>query len=532
MRIRTKIFSSHMVLAATVAIFAIVIIVTLRIADQHRRQLADSYEQVRNIYLIANEAHHFVEQIAELVIIGSQGADLNNSRKKLMARLARQRRLVSSEVEWLTDPEERAAELREIDLVDDIERVVRELGGVYQKLEDLLAAGRRSLASSIYNDKVEHDLDEALDALISYALLRESNEMRESFAASKRLLHRSLWLAAGVLVLVGALGIGNIIMLNRTVLRPVTALADAADAVGRGELSHIVPIAGTDELGNLTKRFNRMIGQIKAQRDALRRTNENLEQQVAERTREVVARSEELESVNARLREVDASRARFFADISHELRTPLTVLRGQAEVALRHRDPDPVRMRKTLEAIVRKAGQMGRLVEDMLFLARSEAGAITVESRPTVLQEAIGDALIDSQTLARQKGVIIAPYQPFDPVIVRGDGERLRQAVLILLDNAIKVAPEKTSIAIELATTEGYATIKVRDAGPGFSRDEAERAFTRFSQSEAGKARADGRGVGLGLAIARWIVEQHGGHITIEDTPEPGATVAIELPLA
>lgn len=531
MRIRTKIFLSHVALVTTTAMFSIVLILTLRAAGQSRREIADSYEQARNIYLIANEANHFVEQIAELIIIGPQDAEFDKSHATLMNRLARQRRLISAAANGVTDPEERADELREIDRIDRIERVVSELVGVYQELGDELVAGRRTAASSLYDAKVENRLDNQLEALTASALTREGRQVDQNLAASEHLSDRSLWLAVGMAMVVGALGAGNILILHRTVLRPVTALARAADAVGRGELSHIVVAGGADELGNLAQRFNRMIGQIKVQRDALQRTNEHLEQQVAARTREVVARSEELETLNARLREVDASRAQFFADISHELRTPLTVVRGQAEVALRRRDPDPAQNRNTLETIARKASQMGRLIEDMLFLARSEAGAIAIERQPTILQETISDALIDSQTLVRDKGIILAPHQPFEPVVVCGDDRRLRQAILIILDNAIKFAPEKTTVAIELAAGQGRATIRVRDGGPGFSGETANRAFTRFSSSENGRAQT-GRGAGLGLAIAQWIVERHAGDITIESAAGAGATVTIELPLA
>ncbi|HLQ86332.1 MAG TPA: HAMP domain-containing sensor histidine kinase, partial [Salinisphaeraceae bacterium] len=522
MRIRTKIFSSHMALAVTVALFSIVIIATLRVADQHRRHLADSYAQVHNIYLIASEAHHLVEQIAELISIGPQDADIRNSRQILLERLAAQRRLIAEEVETLTSAAQRTAELREIDRIDRIESVIHQLFTAYQRLSEEVAAGRHVVASAIYDSEVENDLDEALDGLLSATIRRESNEMQASFAASKRLLQWSLWLAFGMVVIVVALGIGNMLLLNRTVLRPVTALARAAEAVRRGELSHHVAVAGTDELGNLAQRFNRMTEQIKAQRDALRRTNENLEQQVAERTREVVARSRELGTANARLREVDASRAQFFADISHELRSPLTVLRGQAEVALRRSGTDPVRLRRVLETVVREASQMGRLVQDMLFLARSEAGTITVDKCPTVLQEVIADTLIDSPPMTHDKGIVLAPHQPFEPVIVSGDGDRLRQLMLILLDNAISFAPAESRVAIDLTTTETRASIKVRDSGPGFSRAAAEHAFTRFSQGSASRRRTGGHGIGLGLAIAKWIVDQHTGRIYIEDTAGAG----------
>ncbi|MGO1463056.1 MAG: ATP-binding protein [Marinobacter sp.] len=532
MQIRTKIYLSHMAVIATVAVFFVVIIFSLRFADERRRQFSESYEQLRDIYLIANEAHHFVEQIAELIAIGPQDADIKRIYKSLMERLAMQRETVSNEAGRLDDPGERADELREIQLLNNIGNVVQELDEVYWRLAQELAAGRKDAASSLYNAWVENDLDEQLDALIYAALTREQDRVEESFVAAERLSRYSLWLALSMVLIVTGLGVGNILVLNRTVLRPMTALAQAADAVGRGDLSHIVATNRTDELGNLARRFNRMTGQIKAQRDALQATNDNLEQQVAERTRELVARSGELELLNARLNEVDANRVQFFADISHELRTPLTILRGQAEVALRSRGRDPEQTRKTLETIVRKAGQIGRLVEDMLFLARSEAGAITMDMQPTDLQGMIGDALIDSQTLARDKGVSLAPHQPLEPVIVRGDGERLRQAVLILVDNAIKFAPEKTSVLIELAAHEGHAIIRVRDAGPGFSEEATAHVFKRFSGGGASAQSNSGRSVGLGLAIAKWIIDQHGGTITVQSPPGEGATVAIELPLA
>ncbi len=527
MRIRTKILLSHMTLAATVAIFSIIIIYSLHLAGQSRHELTESYRQIHNLNRLNSDGNYLVEQIAELLILGPQDAEMHTAHVKINKRLAKQRGLISSAVERINDPGKRAEERHELDRVDKIERVVRELNAVYHELEGKLAAGHTKAAAVLYGDKVENDLDDKLETLITAARGRERSQIQESIAASERLARESLWLAIAMVVFVVILGLLNIVTLNRTVLHPLTALARAADAVGRGELSHVVAVGGADDLGNLTRRFNQMTGRVKAQHDALRRANENLEQKVAERTQEVVARSRELESVNAHLREVDANRAQFFADISHELRTPLTVIRGRAEVALRPRAPDPAQTRSALEAIVRKAGQMGQLVEDMLFLASSQAGAIRIEKRPTKLQEVIGDALIDSQTLAREAGIVLTPHQPIEPVTVYCDRDRIRQALTILLDNAIKFAPEGTTVAIALAQYKGWATIKVRDAGPGFSREAAERAFMRFR----GRERAGERGAGLGLAIAKWIVEQHGGTIAIERTSGAGTTVAIELPL-
>ena len=172
MRIRTKILSSYALLAATVALICLVIVSMPRVADENRRQSADSYEQLRNIDLIATEANHFIEQIAELIIIGPQGADIDHARTALMEHIAVQRALVSDEVDRLTDPEERAGEFEEIDLIGQIERVVGELDRVYERLARAVAAGRRDAADALYRDEVENRLDDGLGALIGQALAR------------------------------------------------------------------------------------------------------------------------------------------------------------------------------------------------------------------------------------------------------------------------------------------------------------------------------------------------------------------------
>lgn len=199
-------------------------------------------------------------------------------------------------------------------------------------------------------------------------------------------------------------------------------------------------------------------------------------------------------------------------------------------MTLRAPDAPPEALRAALALAVRKADQMGRLVEDLLFLARSEAGAVGVERQPVVLQDVVAEVLMDSQGLPRREGVTLSPRQPAEPVVVRGDADRLRQAVLIALDNALKVAPAGSAVAVELRAAGPGASILVRDRGPGFTPEEAGRAFARFFRGSPARGRS-GRGAGLGLSIARWIVEQHGGAISIDSHPGEGATVRIDLPL-
>lgn len=267
-----------------------------------------------------------------------------------------------------------------------------------------------------------------------------------------------------------------------------------------------------------------MTSQIQNRRKSLLEAQHDLESQVETRTLELKKRGEELEKAVKHLSEIDASRARFLADISHELRTPLTILRGQSEVTLRASHNDPERLRQALTLVARKAEQMGLLVDDILFLARSEAGTFIVKLDPVVLQDVVTDVLFDSQRVS------ICLKQPAEPIIIKGDESRLRQALLIPLDNAIRLTPAGTEIDVEISVDSERAIFVVTDEGSGFTPEEAKRAFVRFFQGSASRGRA-GRNTGLGLSIAHWIIEQHGGTIHIECLPNKGASVRIELPL-
>ncbi len=527
MRIRTKILLSHLVKLMTVTLVCAAIVVALAYTNDDRRQLKTSYEQLRNINLVAAEANRYSEQIAELFILNGQEADIPDARDALLFRLERQRELITREHVLAGEP---GATWGGLDRIDEMERLVQQIGEVKLQLISALALGDRRQAELIYSREIEHRLDRMLWQLIEQATARERQEVEQALASSENLSRQSIFMAISLIILVGILGIGNVLMLNRLILRPVADLAAGAEAVGKGDLNYVVGNKSGDEFSHLADRFNQMTRQLREQRDSLLQAKATLAEQVETRTRELRERTEQLETTNEKLRAVNASRASFFADISHELRTPLTILRGQAEVTLRDPAAGPEHLRSALEAVVRKAEQIGRLVDDLLFLARSETGSIMVRKNDVVLQEVIADILLDGRGLLGRKDVTILPHQPSEPLIVRGDGDRLRQAVLIALDNAIKLAPPGTTVQVGLAREAQHAVIRVRDEGLGFTEEELGSAFTRFYSGKPSRGRS-GRGLGLGLSIAKWIVDQHDGTIRIDSRPDGGATVEIAMPL-
>lgn len=426
------------------------------------------------------------------------------------------------------NPDANASGLERVARMTDL---VGEIDSSRRVLEEHLAAGRQDEAALVYGRDFENRLDRMLGELLNQAMARERTAVETALANSDRLSRQSIIMAISLVFIVAALGIGNIIIFNRTIMWPIADLVDGVNAVGRGDLDHIVGTGARDEIGHLATRFNAMTRQLKEQRDALLTAKASLADQVEARTSDLLERTKELEATNAKLRAVDASRVNFFADISHELRTPLTILRGQAEVTLRDQDAEPVDLRHALEGCVRKADHIGRLVDDLLFLARSEAGSIMVAKNEIVLQNVVGSVLLDGKGLRRRADVRIRPDQPAEPLVVIGDGDRLHQAMLIVLDNAVRFAPAGTSVDVELARQADQAVIRVRDAGPGLTEEELGSAFTRFYRGQPSKPRSR-RGLGLGLSIAKWIVDQHAGDIRIESEQDGGAKVEISIPLA
>jgi signal transduction histidine kinase len=285
-------------------------------------------------------------------------------------------------------------------------------------------------------------------------------------------------------------------------------------------LGHRIGDDRPEEFAALARQFNRTAGQLEAQQREVRERQAGLEGTISQRTRE-------LEEANERLQRLDRMRVLFLADISHELRTPLTVLRGEAEVALRGERPVEEH-RETLGRVVQLAQQMGRLVEDLLFLGRAEVGAVRFEMQPLVLQEVLEIALEDAEVLGEERGLAIQAHLPEAPLRAEGDLGRLTQAVLIVLDNAVKYSTAGTTIGIELDRVAGEARLRVVNRGPGIPKADLPFVFDRFYRGRAERGSTEGSG--LGLPIAKWIVDAHGGRIDIA-SEEDRTVVDIHLPL-
>jgi len=319
-------------------------------------------------------------------------------------------------------------------------------------------------------------------------------------------------------------------LISRPILAAVAEIRDAAIAIGRGERAVRLPVRNRDELGLLAVVFNRTTARLRRREARVAADRQALETIILDRTAD-------LRAANERLAEIDQSRRRFFTDVSHELRTPLTVILGECEIALLPGPPgqEPehrLAANNSAFAIIRRRAQrLHRRVEDMLRVARSESGTIELRFERVTLQTVCASAIeaFEGSTKRKDIAIVLAPSKA--DVVVEGDAEWLRQVVEGLIDNAMRHAKGASTVSLSCELEAGFATLSVKDDGTGFGAEDPRDLLVRFARRPSSEAVS---GHGIGLALARWVVDKHRGSVTLRAASAPlnGAEVLIRLPAA
>ncbi len=230
----------------------------------------------------------------------------------------------------------------------------------------------------------------------------------------------------------------------------------------------------------------------------------------------------------ARIAAVDASRRLFFAKVSHELRTPVAAVRSAAEVALDQPDADPHLLRETLGHIVAQAGFLTHRIDELLGLAAADDGRLALASAPFDLGKVVAEAVAAARPYAASVDVAMALAAPARPLPMMGDARWLRQALLAVIENGIKFSPMDSALCVTLMPADGVAEVVIHDRGPGVMEAELPRIFDAYYQTHEGRQRG---GSGLGLALARWVAERHGGSVQAANQPDGGCAIRFRLPL-
>jgi heavy metal sensor kinase len=312
-------------------------------------------------------------------------------------------------------------------------------------------------------------------------------------AAGLELARRAFYLANPLALLLASLG-GY--FLARKSLAPVVAMGNQCEKIGAANLDErLTELDPRNELGRLALSFNNLLSRLQGSFEIQRR---------------------------------------FMADASHELRTPVAIIRGESEVALSKEIRTAQDYRESLGIVHDEGKRLSRIVEDLFTLARADAGQYPLETSNMYLDETVGQCVRSVDSLAQQRGLSLNYETSARELFFSGDEGLVCRMTLNLLDNAIKYTPRGGVVCVHLQRNARTCRLSIADTGVGIPAELQPKIFERFfrvDQARSRNAEKNGSGAGLGLSIARWIAEMHGGHLDLDVSDQNGSTFIISLPL-
>lgn len=434
-------------------------------------RVAGVHERLVTLAAIDGAANQYGENVAMVLLLNRNGLDfLSNSRVAMERNFARLSQVTRGEIAALAGVGDVQGELPELDNTRRMTELYHAIDRSTARMLIELRDGQQEQARELFNLEVAFRLSNELQPLIDSELQGERDEVvaLESAAAAAQ---KNLVLAAG---LVGGAGLVGLLLFGVLAWR----------AIQRNETASSRAVAVRDQLV----------------RDAERR-----------------------------LGALEMRRAQFLADISHELRTPVTILRGEAEVGLRG-SPGPRELRDTLERVQGQATELGDLLEDLITYARADSEDQEFRPVEVATAEVASAAAGEGASLAEPREVTIVTTLEDESTRVIVDPRRLKRVLLIGLDNAVKHSAPGSTVTLRTRRDGANVLIEVLDDGPGILDDEKPKVFDRFFRG-TGERELHNRGIGIGLAIAREIVELHRGRISLDNRPEGGAILSVTLPV-
>lgn len=466
-------------LIAALVLWAVLVLGTLGGVATHAlwqsgylaQRVASVHERLVTLAAIDGAANQYGENVAMVLLLNRNGPDfLSNSRVAMARQFARLSQVTRDQIAALAGAGDVQGALPELDNTRRMTELYHAIDRSTARMLILLREGRQEEARSLFNLDIAFRLSNELQPLIDSELQGERDEVTELEADAEAARQQVTLLAA----VIAGVGVAGLLLIGLFALR------------------------------------------------ALRR-------EATEAARLAALRDGAVRDAEQRLAALEMRRAQFLADISHELRTPVTILRGEAEVGLRG-SPGPGDLRETLERVQGQATELGELLEDLIAYARADSEH--QEFRPVIvpIADIVAGAAGEGASLAEPREVAIVTELADDGALVEGDPRRLKRVLLIGLDNAIKHSAPGSTVTIRTRRDGATVVVETADEGPGLIEDEKPRVFERFFRG-SGERELHNRGIGIGLAIAREIVELHRGRISLDNRAEGGAVLGVTLPL-
>ncbi|MBL4673606.1 MAG: HAMP domain-containing histidine kinase, partial [Arenicella sp.] len=365
---------------------------------------------------------------------------------------------------------------------------------------------------------LEVTIDGKFRQLINSAINRQSSVVASINSRINTLNSTVIWFTVG-------LGVLSLLTIDyvcywwfNQLYQPIILIRSATNAIASGEYEKPIPETLDGEFEELSSSINQLAERLKEHESKENKSRKQLELAVDQRTAE-------LTRANLELTKIDARRRQFISDISHELRTPLTIIRGEAQITLRMQEASQEDYIETLSSILEQSINLSNLVDDLLFLTRAEMHQLDLDVAPVNLFELIETEVSRWQRHCPDRVFSFNSCEQAENIEVLIDKPRIQQVLSILIDNSSKYSKISGPINIGLTNQTEHIDITVNDCGDGISAAEVENIFERFVRF----SRND-EGLGLGLPIAKAIIEAHGGKITVESVQGDGSTFSIKLP--
>ncbi|WP_171173390.1 HAMP domain-containing sensor histidine kinase [Ruegeria sp. HKCCD8929] len=454
--------------------------------------------------------YRLFKQHGDALLIGDRDGGKGESalKAKIAQNLADIRTVIAREIQMAGEEE-----IEELELLDEIERDIQSVNAA---IATLTATGD-PIETFVQIERLaallDGDIDDELDRKIQAALEEELEEVEEVIAESaafrtwnKQLVYLITLVALATLMVA-------LVSFNGQIRQPLIRLSEGLGRLRNGDYSKSVNLGGSREFRDLGGVLDNMAEGLAAREVSRAEQKRHLEETVAVRTAELQQLIDKLETG-------EENRKQLMADISHELRTPLAIILGEADVTLRTSGKLSTDVSDSLARIRDSAKHTNQIVDDMLTVARFEAGQLRLDRKETDLRKVLRDAV------AMFPGQVEVE-SPNTQICAPVDEVRLRQSVLALLQNARRYGGPTILAKLEESPTE--CTIAIEDDGPGLSTAEKSQAFDRFFRG----SNASGQGIegsGLGLPVVRSIVEAHGGTVDLLDRDEGGLKIVIALP--
>lgn len=507
-------FGAIATLVLLIALGSAAVTAHLTRANLQQSQIAQSllaeHQQLSSI------SYRLFKQLTDELIFGQNAnqAIVRNKQELIERSLSRIRELEVLQREALgasitqgsvEDTDELAA------LIDDI---IREFRSIVDSASDTPLNQQQRLQALLENT-IDNQFREAINAAVS----RQSRVVSVTNASIDTLNTAIMWFTIGL----GVIGAPFIVLgcywLVNSLYQPLSLIQAGTESIATGNYDYRFPDNLDREFIELAMALNTMVTRLAEHEQAALASRKQLEFEVEQRTRELTV-------ANQQLKQTDARRRQFIADISHELRTPLTIIRGEAQVTLRQASVDEDTYRETLSVILQQSVNLSSLVDDLLLLVRAEMSQLNLHLQNVVVAPLLRQLVDAWQKHHPDRQFTLACPAELDTLTVSLDSQRFEQAITVLLDNAVKYSDGCKPVGVSLACSNTHFSVSVSDQGKGMTRAEQEHIFERFVRLQR-----DASGVGLGLPIAKAIAKAHRGSIDVESEPGKGSTFTLRLPL-